>query len=70
MNNLIGGFMQKLVKMALPVLGAVTLLVIGTSSALNAATFTSVPEIDPTTGTAAAALLAGAVLASRGWRKK
>ena len=62
--------MQKFAKMAFPVLGAVTLLVIGTSSSLNAATITAVPEIDPTTGTAAAALLAGAVLAIRGWRKK
>ena len=48
---------------------AVMLLVLGTSTVLMAIP-TSVPEIDPTTATAAVALLAGAALVIRGRRKK
>jgi hypothetical protein len=48
---------------------AVMLLVLGTSSVSMAASWTSVPEIDPTSSMAAMALLAGAVLVIRGRRK-
>jgi hypothetical protein len=49
---------------------AVILLVLGTSTVLMAAAEAGVPEIDATTGIAAVALLAGAVLVIRGRRKK
>jgi hypothetical protein len=58
--------MRKFVKVMLPVIAAVTLLVIGTPSSLWAA----VPEIDPSSSMAALALLAGAVMVIRGSRKK
>jgi hypothetical protein len=61
--------MRKFAKVALPVIAVATLLVIGNPSSLWAAFFT-VPEIDPSSGMAAMALLAGAVLVIRGWRKK
>jgi hypothetical protein len=48
-------------------LTAAVLLMLGTSTVLMA---TAVPEIDPSTGTAAVALLAGAMLVIRGRRKK
>ena len=48
---------------------AVMLLVLGTSTVLMASQV-AVPEIDPTTATAAVALLAGAALVIRGRRKK
>jgi hypothetical protein len=59
--------MRKFAKAALPVFAAATLLVIGAPSSLWA---TSVPEIDPSSGMAAMALLVGAVAVIRGWRKK
>jgi hypothetical protein len=48
------------------------LLVLVASSASMAATwsFINVPEIDPTSGVAAMALLAGAVVVIRGFRKR
>jgi hypothetical protein len=49
------------------------LLVLGTSTVLMAGVITSpptTPEIDPTTGVAAMALLAGAALIIRGRREK
>lgn len=47
------------------------LLALGTSTVMMAAPGpTPFPEIDPTTGMAAMALLAGAVLVIRGRRKK
>jgi hypothetical protein len=49
---------------------AVMLLILGTSTVLMAGTILTVPEIDPTTGMAAIALLAGSVLVIRGRRKK
>ena len=59
---------RKLGKMALPVLAVVMFLVIGTPESLWAGT---VPEIDPSsTGIAAMALIAGAVLLIRGRRSK
>jgi hypothetical protein len=55
-------------KSVLPVLAAVTLLVIVAPSSLWASA--TVPEIDPSsTGIAAIALIAGAVLMIRGRRK-
>ena len=51
-----------------PVLAVVALLVVGAPNSLWA--FTSVPEIDPSSGMAALALLAGVVAIVRGWRKK
>lgn len=50
----------------LPVLAVVALLVVGAPSSLWAA----VPEIDPSSGLSALALLAGAVVVIRGWSKK
>ena len=61
--------MRKFGKAVLPVLAVVTLLVVGAPSSLWA-NVTSVPEIDPSsTGIAAIALIAGAVLMIRGRRK-
>jgi LPXTG-motif cell wall-anchored protein len=45
-------------------------LVIGAPGVLRAGPVTSAPEVDPSTGVAALALLAGAVLVIRGRRKK
>jgi hypothetical protein len=59
--------MRKFAKVMLPVIAAVTVLVIGTPSSLWAL---SVPEIDPSSSMAAIALLAGAVMVIRGSRKK
>jgi hypothetical protein len=49
---------------------AATLLVLGTAAISRAGGGPPVPEIDPTTGAAALALVAGAVLIIRGRRKK
>ncbi len=57
----IGGNMQKVVGMAL--------LIVGASSALLAGTF-NVPEIDASTGASALAILAGGILVLRARRKK
>jgi hypothetical protein len=65
--------MRKLIKATLPVIAAVTVLVIGNPSSLWAGRphpSPVVPEIDPSSGMAAIALLAGAVLVIREWRKK
>jgi len=56
-----GGDMRKFI--------AVMLLVLGTST-VSMAGIHVVPEIDPTTGVAAVALIAGAALIIRGRRKK
>jgi hypothetical protein len=61
--------MRKFGKAVLPVLAVVALLVIGAPSSVWASNL-PVPEIDPTTGTAALALIAGAVALIRGRRKK
>ena len=58
--------MRKFGKAVLSVLAVVALLVIGAPSSLWA----SVPEIDPSSGMSALALIAGAVLLIRGRRKK
>jgi hypothetical protein len=60
----------KCAKDALSILGAMTVLVIGTPAVLRAGPVTSAPEVDPSTGVAALALIAGAVLVIRGRRKK
>ena len=66
--------MRKFLKATLPVIAAVTVLVIGNPSSLWAGhpphPGPVVPEIDPSSGMAAIALLAGAVLVIREWRKK
>jgi hypothetical protein len=70
------GHMRKFLKATLPVIAAVTVLVIGNLSSLWAGhprhpgPVPAVPEIDPSSGMAAIALLAGAVLVIRDWRKK
>jgi MYXO-CTERM domain-containing protein len=61
---------RKLAQDALWVLGVLTVLVIGAPGVLRAGPVTSAPEVDPSTGVAALALLAGAVLVIRGRRKK
>jgi hypothetical protein len=61
--------MRKFAKVMLPVIAAVTLLVIGTPSSLWAQRVVA-PEIDPSSTMAAMALLAGAVMVIRGSRKK
>lgn len=61
--------MRKLAKTTLPVIAAVTVLVLGTAT-VSMAGGPTVPEIDPTTGLAAVALIAGAALIIRGRRKK
>jgi hypothetical protein len=60
--------MRKFARGTLPVIVTVMLLVLGTATVSRAGT--SVPEIDSTTGAAALALIAGAVLVIRGRRKK
>ena len=50
-------------------LGGIVVLMLGLSS-LASAGFTVVPEISPTSGVAAVALLSGALLVIRGRRKK
>jgi hypothetical protein len=59
--------MRKCGKAVLPALAVVALLVAGAPSSLWA---TGTPEIDPSSGMSALALLAGAVALIRGWRKK
>lgn len=58
--------MRKLAKGVWPVLAVATLFIIGNPSALWA---TAVPEIDPSSGMTALALLAGAVVVIRSCRK-
>jgi LPXTG-motif cell wall-anchored protein len=60
--------MLKHISRGLPVVVAVALLILGTSTVSMAITPT-VPEINSTSGLAAVALLAGAVLVLRGRRK-
>ena len=61
--------MHKFARATMPVIIA-ALLVLGTATVSRAAGAIIVPEIDPTTGVAAVALIAGAVLVIRGRRKK
>jgi hypothetical protein len=61
--------MRKLAKAFGPVL-TVALLVLGTATASSAGENFYVPEVDPTSGIAAMALVAGAVLMIRGRRKQ
>lgn len=64
------GIMRKLAKAFMPVVTAAALLVLGTATASRAGTGFRVPEVDPTSGIAAMALVAGAVLLIRGRRKQ
>jgi uncharacterized membrane protein len=59
--------MRKIGKAALPVLVGVALLVVGAPSSVWAGP--SVPEIDPSSGMSALALIAGAVALMRGRSK-
>ena len=59
---------KKLAKVAMPIIMAMTLLILGTTTVLWAGQPT-VPEIDPTTGGTALALIAGAILIIRERRK-
>jgi len=59
--------MLKFEKAVLPVLAVVALLMIGAPTSLWA---TPVPEIDPSSGASALALIAGAVVLIRGMRRK
>jgi hypothetical protein len=68
MKNVRGDGMRKLLRVAMPVFVGLTLLVIGTPSALRAQ-ITVVPEIDPASGMAAMALLTGVVMMIRGRHK-
>jgi uncharacterized membrane protein YozB (DUF420 family) len=62
--------MRKLLRVIVPVVAAVALLLMGMPSLLRAQGWIeAVPEIDPTTGMAAVALLAGVVMMIRGRRK-
>jgi uncharacterized protein (TIGR03382 family) len=58
--------MRRFAKLVLPVVAVAALLIVLDPSSLWAGT----PEIDPSSGTAALALLAGAVLVIRGRFKK
>jgi len=69
--------MRKYGKVIFPVLAAMALLVLGSPKALRATTSTvpipitaKVPEIDPSSGMAAMALLAGTIVIMRGWRNR
>ena len=59
--------MRNFARVAFPVIAVVALLVVGNPSPLWAV---PVPEIDPSSGTSALALLVTAVLVIRGSRKK
>ena len=70
--------MRKYGKVIFPVLAAMALLVLGSPKSLRATTSTpatvsptaKVPEIDPSSGMAAVALLAGTIVIMRGWRNR
>jgi hypothetical protein len=59
--------MSRLLRVTVPVVVGLTLLVMGTPSVLRATV--GIPEIDPTSGMAAIALLGGVVMMIRGRRK-
>jgi len=61
--------MRKLLRVTVPVIAGLGLLVIGAPSVLRAGLSVVAPEIDPSTGMAAVALLASAVMVIRGRRK-
>jgi hypothetical protein len=61
--------MREFAKVTMPVIAAVAILVLGTAT-VSMAGVPPVPEIDSTTGMAAAALVASAVLIIRGRRRK
>ena len=61
--------MPKFAKVVLPVIAVAALFVVGTAGSLWASP-PSVPEIDPSSGMSAMALLAGAVAVIRGFRKR
>ena len=68
-----GGFMGKFIRMAVPNVLAVMcvmFLILAATTTLQAAVVFTVPEIDPTSAIAPAALLAGAVLVIRGRIKR
>jgi len=62
--------MYKFAKATMPVIAAVALLILATATVSRAGGLPVVPEIDPTTGLAAMAPVAGAILVIRGRREK
>ena len=65
------GLMRRFATAALPVMTVVVLLVLGTATVSMAGVQGyPVPELDPTTGAAAVALIAGAVVIIRARMKK
>ena len=62
--------MRKFARVIVPVVLGLTLLIIATPSVLRASWIYAVPEIDPTSGMSALALLAGVVLMIRARRNK
>ena len=62
--------MRKFARVTMPLITTAALLVLGTTTVSRAGTFVQVPEVDLSTGTAAMALIAGAVLLIRARRKK
>lgn len=62
--------MRKFGKVLLPVLAVAALLVVHGPTSLWAGYTPTVPEIDPSSAMSALALLAGAVVVVRGYRKK
>jgi hypothetical protein len=61
--------MRKFIKATMPIMAGAMLLVLGASTASWAGEPIPVPEVDPATGAAAFALVAGAVLIIRARRK-
>jgi hypothetical protein len=59
--------MSKFAKVVLSITAMAAVLVVGNPISLWAS---AVPEIDPSSGMASMALLAGAVMVVRGWRRK
>ena len=66
--------MRKFAEAVVPVLAVVTLIIIGHPGSMWAQAVKpnaiSVPEIDPSSGVAAMALLAGTIAVIRGWRTR
>ena len=62
--------MRKFARVIVPVVLGLTLLIIATPSVLRASWISPVPEIEPTSGMSALALLAGVVLMIRARRNK
>jgi len=62
-------FMQKFARVAVPFVAVVALLILGTAT-VSLASPPPVPEIDPSSGMSALAMIAGGVMVIRAWCKK